>query len=114
MSIASIRVASVHTRVPYRTIETPLFAWVETSCLLCKVERSFDRANVWETPQNKGVAGAGRPPFLPVVATFSAKLLLLPLAIPHKHAYVARPRFSLLLYARKTYLLGSSLGLLTK
>jgi len=38
---------------------------------------------------NKSIAGAGRPPSLLIVATFSAKSLLLPLDITYKYTYAA-------------------------
>ena len=38
---------------------------------------------------DKGIASAGRPPSLLIVAIISTKLLLLPLDITCKHAYAA-------------------------
>lgn len=39
----------------------------------------------------KVIAGAGRPPSLPVMAIATAKLLALPLNITHNHIYAPRP-----------------------
>ena len=44
-----------------------------------------------EVALHKGVAGAGRPPSLLVMATSSAESLSLPFHITHNHAYAARP-----------------------
>jgi hypothetical protein len=44
-----------------------------------------------ESPRHKGVAGAGQPSSLSVVAKSGDKLLLLLLSITRKHSYAAWP-----------------------